>query len=222
MCCVKLLEIIELMLHSCHGLVCAGLLELGLSLSHTRAQGSVCVSFEPWPLTALPCAVLWELDQSSVQLWEACGREEAVVWWVSASWIVPFRWPLALFSSLTHLDPCGPVRWVCVRGRKARVPPFLVHLFCSCIVHCCECDCQERQWMVSQYLINTVVTLQRNAFGMYSHVSVLWFVVFRRNTVPFVIPCTRSCEIEIEIFHCDSRTGLARYQTVKTFAKRLL
>lgn len=116
MCCVKLLEIIELMLHSCHGLVCAGLLELGLSLSHTRAQGSVCVSFEPWPLTALPCAVLWELDQSSVQLWEACGREEAVVWWVSASWIVPFRWPLALFSSLTHLDPCGPVRWVCVWG----------------------------------------------------------------------------------------------------------
>lgn len=133
-----------------------------ISLSPTHTLRGQCAS----PLSSGPSlpshAVLWELDQSSVQLWEACGREEAVVWWVSASWIVPFRWPLALFSSLTHLDPCGPVRWVCVRGRKARVPLFLVHLFCSCIVHCCECDCQDRQWMVSQYLINTVVTLQRN------------------------------------------------------------
>lgn len=89
-----------------------------LTLPHMLSdvcQGSVCVSFELWPLTALPC--------SAVGTWPViCAVMRGMWWrgsgglWVSASWIVPFRWPLALFSSLSHLDPCGPVRWVCVWG----------------------------------------------------------------------------------------------------------
>ncbi len=126
-----------------------------LSLPHTLSevcQGSVCVSSELCP----PMQCCGNLTS------HLCSYERHVVerkrWLVSQRLMnrsVPFRWPLALFSSLSHLDPCGPVRWVCVRGRKACVPLFLVHLFFRCIVQCCECDCQEKQWMVSQYLINT-------------------------------------------------------------------
>lgn len=85
-------------------------------LPHTRSdlpQGSVCVSSGLWPLSALTC--------SAVGTWPVIWAVMRGMWWRGSrglvsqlTWIVPFHWPLALFSSLSHLDPCGPVRWVCV------------------------------------------------------------------------------------------------------------
>lgn len=70
--------------------------------------------------------------------------------------------------------------------------------------------------MVSRYLINTGSLCA----GMFApldtgmHVDVSYLLCLEQ--VRYVISRACNCEIEIEIFHCDSSVGLARSQNICT------